>query len=128
MRARSWIDRNVAVPSISISDTAYWMLMSGGSLLSTTDPGADRNRIWRTSVGFTRRFFSNVFHRVERRLNRRSNRPAFQVRSRNFVTLAQLLDEHFRIGLRRVRQQEIVAARKHIVDAGPSALARGEPT
>ena len=51
MRGLSWMDRNVAVLSISISAIAYWMLMSGGSLLSTTDPGADRTSICSTWFG-----------------------------------------------------------------------------
>ena len=60
------------------------------------------------------------FERVERRLDRRADRPFLDVGAGDLVALAKLLDQARRIGAGRIGQDEVVRSREHIVDAGPA--------
>src|ERR1700704_2110458 len=59
---------------------------------------------------------------IECRLDRRTYRPFFDIRSRNLITLAELFDESRRIGMRVVSRKEIIFPREDVFDAGPSGL------
>ena len=98
--------------------------MSGMSRLSTTSAtvGASRTTTRSTSSASNGRRLRRILDRVERRLDRRADRPFLDVGPGDLVPLAELLDEHRRIARRRVRLEEVVGAREHVVDAGPAEL------
>ena len=70
-------------------------------------------------VGVERTLPAEVLDRVERRLDRRADRPLLDVGVDDLVSLAQMLDEHRRVAFGRIHAKEVVVARKHIVHAIP---------
>ena len=122
MRALSCAAWNDAVLSISITATMCCRQMSGMSRLSTTAPtvGARRTTTLCHVVGVERALPADVLDRVERRLNRRADRPLLDVGVDDLEPLAEAVDQHRRIALRRVDLKEVVVAREHVVHAVPA--------
>src|SRR5258708_104508 len=59
---------------------------------------------------------------IECRLDRRTYRPFLDIRSRNLITLAKLLGQSGRIGMRVVSLKEIIFSREDVFDTSPSGL------
>ena len=83
MRGLSCAARNDAVLSSSITATMCCMQMSGISRLSTSAASlvATRTMTWRTASCVERPLLQQILDGVERRLNRRADRPLLDVRS-----------------------------------------------
>src|ERR1700693_6427041 len=62
------------------------------------------------------------FYRIEGGLDRRANRPLFNVGAGNLVTLAEFVDQAGRICIRIVGLKEIIFAGENIIDPGPAGL------
>src|SRR6267142_5526144 len=60
--------------------------------------------------------------RIECRLDRRTYRPFLDVRSRDLITLAELLGKSGGIGMRVVSLKKIILPREDVFDTGPSGL------
>ena len=89
---------NDAVPSTSITAIMCCRQISGMSRLSTTAPtvGASRTTTFCTSSAVERTLAAQVRHRVERRLDRRADRPLLDVGARHLVALPEPIDQRRR--------------------------------